>query len=72
MENKPFYILKKCENKKCPTVFHKDCWKKYLQINGLEKSKCKMCCVGKVSIVNRYYNTYGEVQSCGCCWYFFG
>ena len=71
MEHKPFYILKKCENEKCPAIFHKDCWKKYLQINKLKKSKYKMCCAGKVSIVNRYYNNNGEVQSCECCRYFF-
>ena len=72
MEHKPFYILRKCSNKKCPAIFHKDCWKKYLQVNELEKSYCKMCCIGKVSIINESLPDYGEVQSCTCCHYLFG
>jgi len=54
-----------CSNKLCKNYFHKSCWLKYLEINNIKKSKCKVCYTGNIDIENTKVIT-NEVQSCGC------
>lgn len=55
-----------CRNKLCKCYFHKSCWEKYLLINNLEKSLCKVCYAGRINI-KANQSPYGEVISCKPC-----
>ena len=66
--------LKTCSNRKCSARFHKSCWEKYLLINQLYKSTCKMCYNGRISIVNKDMRSCpdsSEVEVCSCLFNFF-
>ena len=54
-----------CKNKLCKAYFHKSCWIKYLQINNLKNTKCKVCYNGKIPLCYNSCNN-GEVQMCDC------
>lgn len=54
-----------CRNKLCKAYFHKSCWGKYLKINNLEHTKCKVCYNGKINVTNVINN--GEVRVCNWC-----
>lgn len=55
-----------CRNKLCEIYFHKTCWKKYLEVNNIESSICKVCYNGKIKIKNNIQH-YGEVGGCNVC-----
>ena len=57
-----------CRNKLCKAYFHKTCWAKYLKINNLRASECKVCYNGEIKVVNAPDN--GEVEVCSCLHFF--
>ena len=56
-----------CKNKLCKAYFHKTCWEKYLKINTLNNSICKVCYSGKIDIHHKHD---GEVMMCDCATFF--
>lgn len=60
--------LIKCRNLLCKVYFHKSCWKKYLNINNLNTSICKVCYNGEINVTIGPNN--GEVKMCKCVSFF--